>query len=82
MKKTFLEIYTYQGLAADQLQVSQRVWNEAFGRFLKLQYIIVSVSPCSEQLNRECSLFTDNGCYMIVGSAAFVPEEPHDETTR
>ena len=37
----------------------------------------MSVSPCSEQLNRECSLFTDNGRYVIVGSAAFVPEEPN-----
>ena len=94
--QTSLEIYSYQGpaAAADLLQgtegeflggedteVSQRVRNEVFGRFFKLQYT-VSVSPCSEQLNREWSLSTDNGDYVIVGSAAFVPEEPHDETTR
>ena len=85
--QTSLEIYSYQGpaAAADLLQgtegeflggedteVSQRVRNEVFGRFFKLQYT-VSVSPCSEQLNRECSLSTDNGDYVIVGSAAFVP---------
>ena len=35
------------------------------------------MSPRNEQLNRECSLSTDNGDYVIVGSAAFVPEEPH-----
>ena len=37
----------------------------------------VSVSPCTEQLNRECSLFSDNGKFVIIGSAAPLPEEPH-----
>ena len=89
--QTSLEIYSYQGpaAAADLLQgtegeflggeesdTSQRVRNVVFNRFFKLKYT-VSVSPCNEQLNRECSLFTDNGRYVIVGSAAFVPEEPH-----
>ena len=37
----------------------------------------MSVAPCSEQFKKESSLFTDNGRYVIVGSAAFVPEEPH-----
>lgn len=33
----------------------------------------------NEQLNRECSLFTDDGRYVIVGSAAHIPDElrPH-----
>lgn len=33
----------------------------------------------SEELNRECSLFSDDGRYVIIGSAAFIPEEirPH-----
>ena len=54
--------------------------NEVFvRRIFKLQYT-ESVSPCSEQFKKECgesSLFTDNGRYVIVGSAAFVPEEPN-----
>lgn len=29
-----------------------------------------------EHLNRECSLFTDDCRYVIVGSAVYVPEEP------
>ena len=37
----------------------------------------VSVSPCTEQLNRECSLFSDDGKFVIIGSAAPLPEEPH-----
>ena len=89
--QTSLEIYNYQGPAAaadllqgtegeflggDDTESSQRIRNVVFNRFFKLKYT-VSVSPCNEQLNRECSLFTDNGRYVIVGSAAFVPEEPH-----
>jgi hypothetical protein len=35
------------------------------------------VSPCNEQLNRECSLFSEDGRFVLVGSAAFVPEDPH-----
>lgn len=32
-----------------------------------------------QQLNRECSLFTEDGRYVIVGSAAHIPEDlrPH-----
>jgi len=89
--QTSLEIYSYQGPAAagdllqgtggeflgsEETESNQRVRNVVFNRFFKLKYT-VSVSPCSEQLNRECSLFTDNGRFVIVGSAAFVPDEPH-----
>lgn len=33
----------------------------------------------SEQLNRECSLFSDDGRYVLIGSASYIPEEirPH-----
>ena len=40
-----------------------RIRNVVFNRFFKLKHC-VSVSPCSEQLNRECSLFTDNGRFL------------------
>ena len=55
---------------------NNKIRNVVFNRFFKLKYT-VSVSPCNEQLNRECSLFTDNGHFVIVGSAVFIPEEPH-----
>lgn len=40
---------------------------------------IVNVVESNQQLNRECSLFTDDARYVIVGSAAHIPEElrPH-----
>lgn len=47
-----------------------------FGRFFKLRHKTL-VAKNGEQLNRECSLFTDNGNYVIVGSAMNIPEEPH-----
>ncbi|XP_045469988.1 DET1 homolog [Harmonia axyridis] len=87
--QTFLEVYTYQGAAAaaDLLhyvnenrnyQKITEVKNQIFDRFFKLKYSIC-VSHGSEQLNRECSLFSEDGRYVIIGSAAFIPEEirPH-----
>jgi de-etiolated-1 len=89
--QTSLEIYDYQGPAAaadllhgvngeflnnEDTPNNNKIRNVVFNRFFKLKYT-VSVSPCNEQLNRECSLFTDNGHFVIVGSAVFIPEEPH-----
>lgn len=39
----------------------------------------MNVAQGSEQLNRECSLFSDDGRYVIIGSASFIPDEirPH-----
>lgn len=37
----------------------------------------VNVAPSGEHLNRECSLFTDDGKYVVVGSACYIPSEPH-----
>jgi len=89
--QTSLEVYEYQGpaaaadlltniqgkyLSSQQNEENNRIRNCVFNRFFKLKYT-VSVSPCSEQLNRECSLFSENGRFVIIGSAAFLPEEPH-----
>lgn len=40
---------------------------------------MVNVARGPEQLNRECSLFSDDGRYIVVGSAAYIPDElrPH-----
>ncbi|KAK9754346.1 De-etiolated protein 1 Det1 [Popillia japonica] len=52
--------------------------SKIFDRFFQLKFV-VNVSQSLEQLNRECSLFSDDGRYVIVGSATFIPEElrPH-----
>jgi len=89
--QTSLEVYRYQGPAAaadllkdvqgehldnQQTPTNNRIRNCVFTRFFKLEFT-VSVSNCNEQLNRECSLFTDDGRFVIIGSAAFIPDEPH-----
>nr|CAG4649988.1 EOG090X028J [Sida crystallina] len=87
--QTSLEVYQYQGpSAAEDLLLGfegEFVGNDAneasdmrsriFYRFFRLLHTI-SVAPSGEQLNRECSLFTDNGRFVIVGSACYVPDEP------
>ncbi|GJQ70421.1 putative De-etiolated protein 1 Det1 [Trypoxylus dichotomus] len=52
--------------------------SKIFDRFFQLKFV-VNVSQSLEQLNRECSLFSDDGKYVIIGSATFIPEElrPH-----
>lgn len=80
--QTCLEIYVYQGpsAAADLLEESytRKLKVEIFERFFKLKFR-VNVAKGNEQLNRECSLFSDDGRYVIIGSACFIPEDirPH-----
>ncbi|XP_017786088.1 PREDICTED: DET1 homolog [Nicrophorus vespilloides] len=86
--QTSLEIYVYRGSSAagDLLQnISQQndkqhfeIKSKIFERFFKLKYT-VNVAPSSEQLNRECSLFSEDGRYVIIGSACYIPENlrPH-----
>lgn len=49
-----------------------------YGNDLQLKFV-VNVSQGVEQLNRECSLFSEDGRYVIIGSASFIPDEirPH-----
>ena len=89
--QTSIEIYEFQGPAAaeDILQdvtgeytgtgtdsVSGRIRSQLFDRFFKLKHV-TAVASNGEHLNRECSLFTDDGHFVIVGSAVYIPEEPH-----
>ncbi|XP_056631534.1 DET1 homolog [Diorhabda sublineata] len=87
--QTCLEIYFYRGpaAAADLLKnceekederLRYEVKSKMFEKFFTLKNRVV-VSKGSEQLNRECSLFTEDGRYVIIGSASFIPEEirPH-----
>lgn len=91
--QTSLEIYEYQGSSAvgDLVEKctgeyighkndpeSDHIRNQVFERFFRPKWT-VNVAQSGEQLNRECSLFTDDGRYVIVGSAAYIPEDlrPH-----
>lgn len=85
-----LQIYEYQGCQAAQDllrgqdgetlltandQSSLNVRGHLFERFFSLHHV-TNVASNGEHLNRECSLFTDDCRYVIVGSAVYVPEEP------
>ncbi|CAG2106754.1 unnamed protein product [Medioppia subpectinata] len=89
--QTCIEIYQYMGpSAASHLlkdipssqeftsngndEQSVRLKSKVFETFFKLKHV-VNVTTNGEQLNRECSLFTDDSRYVIVGSAAFVADE-------
>lgn len=85
-----LQIYEYQGCQAAQDllrgqegetlltandQRSLSIRGRLFERFFSLLHV-TNVASNGEHLNRECSLFTDDCRYVIVGSAVYVPEEP------
>ena len=89
--QTCIEIYEYQGCAAaahllanipsEQEYTSNGndeesvfIKNKIFESMFKLKHA-VSIETNGEQLNRECSLFTNDSRYVIVGSAAFIPDE-------
>ncbi|XP_033120699.1 DET1 homolog [Anneissia japonica] len=89
--QTSLEIYEFRGSQAagellknanghmikdDGDPESHKIRNNIFERFFRLKHT-VNVAPNGEHLNRECSLFTDDGRYVIVGSAVFIPEDRH-----
>ncbi|XP_013406037.1 DET1 homolog [Lingula anatina] len=89
--QTSLEIYEFQGPAAAETLLqnikgdftgsgtdrdSLNIRSSLFEKFFRLKNV-VSVASNGEHLNRECSLFTDDGQYVVVGSAAYIPEEPH-----
>ncbi|KAK6188362.1 hypothetical protein SNE40_004548 [Patella caerulea] len=85
--QTSIEIYEFQGAAAvedllcdmkgDNLgSGNDEIRNKLFKRFFHLKHVTL-VASNYEHLNRECSLFTDDGNFVIVGSAVYLPEEPH-----
>lgn len=93
--QTSVEIYHFKGSASLNylLQVTSECeyignksdpFNDyirfaAFETLFSLKYE-VRTTPSGEQLNRECSLFTDDGKYIIVGSASYIPDDvirPH-----
>ena len=50
--------------------------NNVFDKFFTLEHT-VHLAEDGEQLNRECSLFSECGRFVIVGSACYLPDEPH-----
>lgn len=90
--QTSIEIYWYRGPSAAAHLIggltsehmgsgaspeSGHVRSTIFGEFFRLRHIVNVSGNGGEQLNRECSLFTDDGRHVIVGSAVYVPEDPH-----
>lgn len=86
-----IEIYEFQGpAAAEHLlqgvhgdytgnkaeQDSSMISSKLFDCFFRLKHV-TNVASNGEHLNRECSLFSDDGCFVIVGSAVYIPDEPH-----
>lgn len=65
---------SYEGNCIGQNNEGDVVRKRIFERIFQLRYRI-RVSPEGEQLNRECSLFTENGYYAVVGSAAVIPDD-------
>lgn len=89
--QTSVEFYEYQGPAAaahlmaginsseqDNLKVTNRdaakIRKQIFNCLFKLKHSVM-VTSNGEQLNRECSLFTEDHRFAIVVSAAFINEE-------
>lgn len=81
LDQSSVEVYEFQGpSAAEELLAKEspdiEIRSRLFSSFFRLSSV-VTVAQNGEHLNRECSLFTDDGRYVIVGSASYVPEEPH-----
>ena len=89
--QTSIEIYTFEGSAAAESLMRKvkgdiagsasdptvnEISNKLFEKFFKLKCTTL-VATNGGHLNRECSLFTDDGKFVIVGSAQYVPEDPH-----
>ncbi|XP_055937757.1 DET1 homolog [Argiope bruennichi] len=88
LDQTSIEIYEYKGPAAGETLLSKLcvgqpnandpdhrgIRSKIFEQFFKLKHT-VNVAVNDEQLNRECSLFTDDGNHIIVGSAAYISDD-------
>lgn len=64
----------YTNDASSKLHQLITIKSKIFDLFFKFKHI-VNITNNNEQLNRECSLFTDDSQYVIVGSAAYIQED-------
>ncbi len=74
-------IYNYLGAGAGQelyssKQEPEKIRLDIFEKFFQVKHT-VHIPNTSENLNRECSLFTDCGRYVVVGSSVTVQEDPY-----
>lgn len=87
--QTSVEIYTFNGSCAGGSLLqgyrgdyvgnkndngSEYIRSVAFSTYFKTKSV-VNITHSGEQLNRECSLFTDDGRYVIVGSAQYITDD-------
>lgn len=63
-------------LSNDSWQGHVKLRNNVFDKFFSLEHT-VPLAENGEQLNRECSLFSECGKFVIVGSACYLSDEPH-----
>lgn len=86
--QTRLEIYQYQGITAAleltsgvteemvanfNMGLNLEIRSKIFDKLFKLKHVVETSRE--KQLNRECSLFTPDCRYVILGAAAFIPED-------
>ena len=64
-------------LGDDASASHNRLRNGVFSKFFKFLGSVPLVGSVGQQLNRECSLFSECGRYVIVGSANYLPDDPH-----
>jgi de-etiolated-1 len=64
-------------LPNEETWFTARVRSKAFDTYFSLEHYIPLTSVGGEQLNRECSLFSEDGDFVIVGSASYVPDDHH-----
>ena len=68
--------YNLDYLSNDYLPGHNKLRNNVFNKFFTLEHTVL-LTEGGEQLNRECSLFSECGKFVILGSACFLPDEPH-----
>ena len=82
-----VNVYDYMGAGASQhlyvkdvdtVMSEELVKDQIFDRFFRLRFS-VPVTQGNENLNRECSLFTDDEVYVVVGSSMPIPDEAYPQ---
>ena len=68
--------YNLDYLSNDFWAGHTKLRNNVFNKFFTLEHT-VHLTEGGEQLNRECSLFSECGRFVILGSACYLPDEPH-----
>ena len=63
--------------ASDHSPYAKQIRNNAFDTVFLLEHFIPLTNDCNEQLNRECSLFSEDSEYVIVGSAVYLADDDH-----